>query len=158
MISLKVELAPSFIFFLNWFFLQLNKEGGRGNSSRLSQFLLARSLAKWAGWLCTALGFFRQYISFCSRLGHVSSKQGSSHVDKCFLIWFWLFLISFDFFHSSFLLSQCCNRYTGGNDFWLNLSEIFSFLNSRKFFNSNFQNLTTFWKGIFCFTFAWKLF
>lgn len=141
MISLKVELAPSFIFFLNWFFLQLNKEGGGGNSS-----------------LCTALGFFRQYISFCSRLGHVSSKQGSSHVDKCFLIWFWLFLISFDFFHSSFLLSQCCNRYTGGNDFWLNLSEIFSFLNSRKFFNSNFQNLTTFWKGIFCFTFAWKLF
>ena len=157
MISLKVELAPSYLF-LNWFFLAAKQGGGGGNSSRHFTISSGEVSCEVGRLVVHCPWLFRQNISFCSRLGHVSSKQGSSHVDKCFLIWFWLFLISFDFFHSSFLLSQCCNRYTGGNDFWLNLSEIFSFLNSRKFFNSNFQNLTTFWKGIFCFTFAWKLF
>ena len=61
---------------------------------------------------------------------------------------FWLFSILLFSYH------KCDNGYTGGDDFWVELPEIFS-LNSRKFFDSNFQNLTTFWKGIFCFTFAW---
>ena len=56
--------------------------GGGGQFSRqvCSHFTSSSGEVSCCGLVVTALGFFRQYIGFCGRLGCVSSKQGGSHV------------------------------------------------------------------------------